>query len=237
MSVEPSPPWITSAPCAAAPRPSASASGALLARMSCSVTMLFAPVSRTNAAPTCFGDAFVKLVRHDAPDVVCLEDLVQIAHCGSLPDPVPADFPRTNLSVGGAGAGVKIRVEPWERSGPRAGGPRRPTSTPWPTGSVTAAWARARGHRLRRGGPGRAGAPCLADDVRQRLKVVGPFLRRVRRQPDHVPAARHDQPGGVHLAQVLAVRFDVGRERPEHGRGVAVHVRERVDGRLLARGT
>ena len=36
---------------------------------------------------------------------------------------------------------------------------------------------RARG-TARRGGPGRAGAPCLADDVRQRLEVVGALLRR-----------------------------------------------------------
>jgi len=27
------------------------------------------------------GDRLVKLVRHDPPDVVCLEDLLQIAHC------------------------------------------------------------------------------------------------------------------------------------------------------------
>ena len=52
MSVEPSPPLMTSAPWDVAPRPIASASGPLLARMSCSVTIVFAPVSRTNAAPT-----------------------------------------------------------------------------------------------------------------------------------------------------------------------------------------
>jgi hypothetical protein len=33
------------------------------------------------------------------------------------------------------------------------------------------------------------------------------------------------------------VRVDVDRKRSENGRRVLVHVRERVDGRLLARGT
>jgi hypothetical protein len=56
------------------------------------------------------------------------------------------------------------------------------------------------GHRARLGGP--LGTAYVTDDVRQRLKVVGSFLRRVWRQPDHVPAARHDEPRGVHLAQV-----------------------------------
>src|ERR1700729_1298688 len=52
MSVEPRPPLITSAPCAAAPCPNASASGTDEVRMSCTVTRAGAPVSRTNAAPT-----------------------------------------------------------------------------------------------------------------------------------------------------------------------------------------
>ena len=77
----------------------------------------------------------------------------------------------------------------------------------------------------------------LAHDVRQRLEVVGSLPGRVPRQPYDIPASRHDQPGRVLLAQVITVRLDVCRQRSEHGRGVAVHVRERVDGRLLARGT
>ena len=87
------------------------------------------------------------------------------------------------------------------------------------------------------GGPGGPGAPGLADDVRQRLQVVGTLLGGIGGQSQHIPAARHDQPGCVFLAQVVTVRLDIGRKRPEHGRGVAVHVRERVDGGLLARGT
>jgi len=89
--------------------------------------------------------------------------------------------------------------------------------------------------RLGRGGPVRASY--VADDVRERLEVIGALLRGVGRQPHHVPPARHHEPRGVHLAQVPRMRVDVPRERAENGRGVLVHVRERVDGRLLARGT
>jgi hypothetical protein len=49
---------------------------------------------------------------------------------------------------------------------------------------------------------GPLGPPNVTHDVRQRLEVVSPFLGRVRRQPDHVPAARHHEPRGVHLAQI-----------------------------------
>src|SRR5262245_41454914 len=46
--------------------------------------------------------------------------------------------------------------------------------------------------------------------VRERFEVIGAILDRFHRQPHHVPAARCDQPGGVLLAQVVAVRLDVG---------------------------
>ena len=52
MSVEARPPASTSAPWAVAPRPNASASGAEEVRMSCMVTIVVAPVTRANAAPT-----------------------------------------------------------------------------------------------------------------------------------------------------------------------------------------
>jgi hypothetical protein len=97
------------------------------------------------------------------------------------------------------------------------------------------------GGRLARTGmrnsAGAVRAASLADYVREGLQVVGTLLRRVRRQAHHVPAARHDEPGGVLLAQVITVRLNICGKRPEHRRGVAVHVRERVDGRLLARST
>src|SRR5208282_1145799 len=51
MSVEPRPAASTSAPCDAAPRPNASASGPEEVRMSCTVTIVLAPVSLANAAP------------------------------------------------------------------------------------------------------------------------------------------------------------------------------------------
>jgi len=99
-------------------------------------------------------------------------------------------------------------------------------------------------HRLGRAGLGygaRLGGALspahVTNDIGQCLKVVGALLGRVRRQPDHVPAARHHQAGRVHLAQVPRVGVGVSRKRTEHGRRVLVHVRERVDGRLLARGT
>ena len=52
MSVEPSPADSTSAPWEAAPTPNASASGAEEVRISCTVTIVWAPVIRANAAPT-----------------------------------------------------------------------------------------------------------------------------------------------------------------------------------------
>src|SRR5579859_565046 len=52
MSVEPSPPDTTPAPCAVAPRANASASGADEARMSCTVTIARAPVILAKPAPT-----------------------------------------------------------------------------------------------------------------------------------------------------------------------------------------
>jgi len=71
----------------------------------------------------------------------------------------------------------------------------------------------------------------LTDGVGKRLKVVrGGLLARRERKPDDVPAPRSGQPVRVRAAQVVAVRFDVGGKRPEHRRGIAVHVRQRADG-------
>src|SRR5512146_2983087 len=128
MSVEPSPPWITLAPCDIAPRPSAAASGSLLVRMSCSVTRVFAPVSRTNAAPTASatdsssssGDspltsyALKILSRSDTSAPPSDEPLQPASSCasprdranqqhqaGKAHDPVVRNLPRPNLSVRG----------------------------------------------------------------------------------------------------------------------------------------
>ena len=179
MSVEPSPPWMTSAPCDAAPRPSASASGALLARMSCSVTMLFAFGQPDERRADRFGDAFVKLVRNDAPDVVCLEDLVQIAHSSASSSLIPS--PAASLAsqdqpigrrhrargaqatygrhgCGGLWVAAGLGLGRGERSGRRAGGrggrPRRPGRPA--RRRRRAGRAACRGwHRRGRGGPGR----------------------------------------------------------------------------------
>jgi hypothetical protein len=88
------------------------------------------------------------------------------------------------------------------------------------------------GHRRRHRGLTR-----LTNHVRERLKVVGTLLGRVSRQAHHVPAARNDETRRVLLTQVVAVRLYIRGKRTEHSRGVTVHVRERVDGRLLARST
>ena len=59
----------------------------------------------------------------------------------------------------------------------------------------------------------------LPHGVRQRFEVVvGRCQRvRVRRKPDHLPAARRGEPLAVPGAQVVAVRLGVRRQRTEHG--------------------
>src|SRR5690606_14769018 len=82
------------------------------------------------------------------------------------------------------------------------------------------------------------GAGRLAHRVGQRLQVVAARpAGAVGGQPDDLPAARGGAPLGVHRAQVVAVRLDIGRERTEHGRGVGVDIGEREDCWLSARGS
>jgi hypothetical protein len=83
---------------------------------------------------------------------------------------------------------------------------------------------------------GRLWACRLAHGVRERLKIVGRWLRWFHGQPHNLPAERRGQPFGVQCAQIVAVWLDVGGQRPEHRGRVAVHVRECADGRLLAGG-
>ncbi len=117
--------------------------------------------------------------------------------------------------VGGFRQLIRSRVSGAERSTRRW--PRRPTSTPWPTGSP--------------GGGRAASRTALASASRSsRFRRHG-----VDREADDFPAARRGQPVSVRRAQVIAVRLHVRGEWPEHGRGVAVHVRERVDRGMLAR--
>jgi hypothetical protein len=90
------------------------------------------------------------------------------------------------------------------------------------------------GGRLRaRRGPRR-----LTYGVGEGLQVItaGTTSRRLDRKPNDFPAARCGQPLRVNGAQVVTVRFHVGGERTENGRGVGVDVREREYGGLPARG-
>ncbi len=72
--------------------------------------------------------------------------------------------------------------------------------------------------------------------IRQCLQVVVSGLRLFHGQPDYFPSQRCGQPLGVRRTQVVAVRLDVGRERPEHGSRVTVDIGEGANGRLLAGG-
>ena len=108
-----------------------------------------------------------------------------------------------------------------ERAGPAGGrgGPRRGARSPRP---------RPRRSRLRAGDAGR-----LADRVGQRLEVVagGQQRPRVRGEPQDLPAAGGGEPAAVLLAEVVAVRLGVRRQRAEHRRRVGVHIGERGHGR------
>jgi hypothetical protein len=95
----------------------------------------------------------------------------------------------------------------------------------------------------RRPSGGRSHPDCrprgLADRVGQGLEVVGVRLQRVGvgRQPYDLPAARRRQPFAVRLAEVVAVRFGIHRERTQHCGRLGVDVGERGHGCLAARGT
>jgi len=83
----------------------------------------------------------------------------------------------------------------------------------------------------------KSGASRLPDRVRERLKIIRRWAYRLRDlQPDDLPAQWRSQPCGVPGAQVVAVRFGVGRERAEHRGGLRVHVGERRNRRLTAGG-
>src|SRR5579875_15419 len=252
MSVEPRPPWITSAPWAAAPRPSASASGAELVRISCSVISVSAPVSRTKAAPTASATPSSSSAGTTPLMSYALKifsrSLTSAPFSGFSCRHKPAGLPR-RLPPGKnpqacqvqpigrepvASLGVRLGRGGGAQDAQMAAAAHLDALADGFGGGLALGVPRLGGTRRLAGVPGAAG---LADDVRQRLNVLGPFPGGILRQPYPVPPARHDEPGGVLLAQVVTVRLDVCRERPEHGRRVAVHVRERVDGRLLARGT
>src|SRR5580692_3093769 len=214
MSVEPRPPASTSAPCDAAPRPNASASGPEEVRMSCTVTTSPAPVSLTNAAP----------IASATPSSSCSGTIPLMSYALKMlaRSPTAGSASRDRTGDGRAQAA-------WPA--PSLSVLRRPGAQHSQVAAPTDLDALADG-LLFLPGP-RLG---LHHRVGERLQVIGAVLSRIRRQPDHVPAARRGQPARVFLAQVIAVRLHVRRQRSEDCGGVAVHVGQRVYRRMLARG-
>src|SRR5215213_4761088 len=97
---------------------------------------------------------------------------------------------------------------------------------------VTAAGSTAVVGRVARGlGPGR-----LTDGVGQGEQVVTgrADVVEVDLVPDDLPTARHGQPLGVELAQVVAVRLGERRQRADNGRRLRVHVGQSRRCRLRA---
>src|SRR5215472_16543521 len=101
---------------------------------------LVRPGKADEGGPHGFSYVLVKLVGRDPPDVVGLEDLVQVTHFGSAQCSRPVGIPGPNLSVteprqyegrgqhqSGWTVGAERRTRRW---------PRRPTSMPCPTGSA-----------------------------------------------------------------------------------------------------
>jgi len=88
-----------------------------------------------------------------------------------------------------------------------------------------------------RGGLGlrreRGGVP---NGVGKRQQVIGPWLLGGGRhgQAQHFPATGNRKRIGMLLAEVVAVRFRVGGERPQDCGGVCVHVRQGGYRRLAA---
>src|SRR5262249_2363133 len=181
MSVEPRPPASTSAPCDAAPRPNASASGPEVVRMSCMVTIVPAPVTRANAAPTA---SATPSSSWSGTTPLMSYALTMLARS---PNGDPPDRGRCRPPVRAALPAL---------SALRRACAQHPQVAP-------AADLDALADRLLLGRYPRAG---LHHRVGQRFQVIGAVLDRLHRQPHHVPAARRDQPGGVLLAQVVAVR-------------------------------
>ena len=76
----------------------------------------------------------------------------------------------------------------------------------------------------------------FANGVGQCLEVVrGGLLARRERQPDDVPSSGRGEAVRVRAAQVVAVRLDVGGQRPEYCRRVPVDVGQRAHSVPLAR--
>src|SRR5918996_1449529 len=81
----------------------------------------------------------------------------------------------------------------------------------------------------------RAGGLAYRVGEREQVVTARPDARRIRSEPDDLPAPWRHESLGVLRAQVVTVRFGVGGQRPEDRRRVGVHVGERRDRRTAAR--
>ena len=54
-------------------------------------------------------------------------------------------------------------------------------------------------------------------------------------QADYFPSQRDRQPGGMGVAQVIAVGFSVCCQRPQHGGGISIDIRQGGNSCLTAR--
>lgn len=77
----------------------------------------------------------------------------------------------------------------------------------------------------------------LPHRIGQCFQIVARRLQRIGigSDTDNLPAHRGGQPGTVHIAQVVAVWFGIGRKWAEHRGGIPIDIGERRDGRLIAR--
>lgn len=77
----------------------------------------------------------------------------------------------------------------------------------------------------------------FSDGIGERFEVIAAGLECLRIGSDahHLPAAWSGKPVGVHLAQVVTVRFGVGGKRADHSGGIGIDIRERRNRRLGAR--
>jgi hypothetical protein len=63
--------------------------------------------------------------------------------------------------------------------------------------------------------------------------IAGRFRLALDHEPDHFPTARCGECLRMLLAQVVAVRFGLARQRTEHCCGVSIGIRQRRGGRTL----
>ncbi len=91
-----------------------------------------------------------------------------------------------------------------------------------PSGALNCARRNIRNHRGRRG----RAAGRIPHRIGEGFEVVnrGAELVRIEVEAHNVPATGHRHPLCVHLAQVVAVRIRVGRQRAEHRGALTVDI-------------